>query len=235
MGAGTSVVEVIVKVPIKGSKNVLSKFTRDAPVDGQTVQEYFNSSIEPMLIANKMVFGGELLRVGVTLKGADHETEVHLLADEAKMYVDFGIVRAVFYVSTAPVVLLDADGEGSTGETSTKKIADVLVREKRTELPTWTHAGRPALTQLHAKLRSMLKEQGLGFEGATDLRAGAEWMLCLVEGLYKLSPFHGRLKNRGFGVPQLFSFSEGADDFKKKGKSNPHLTKDILQHVCVIL
>lgn len=147
------------------------------------------------------------------------------------MYVDMGLVRVVFYVSQT-VVNLDRE---SFGEGRQRNIADVLVREKRKELPTWCHAGRPALTQLHAHLRRLLEEKGLGFQGAVDLRAGAEWMLCLVEGLYRLSPFHGRLKSRGFGIPKLFAFSDGADDFKKKGKSNPLLTRDILQQVSVLV
>lgn len=214
-------VHVTIVMPSKGNKLLKSKFTKDPPASNHNVQEYFVDKLKPLL--NNADKVGALLRATVVvLQGGKDEIEVDELTDEAMLYVQMGISRATFYVE-------HADNGNDPGPS--QDVLGTLVREPMVELPTWSHAGRAAMTKLHVELRSMLKNDGLGFRGSVDLRIGGDWMLGLVESLYKLSPFHEKLKARGCAMPKRFAFSAGADDFKKKGKAVPTLTQEILQQV----
>lgn len=217
----SSPVHVSVKVPSRDNKILKCKFVRDSPPDGQTVKDYFTTAFEPFLDPQ---YHGLLYKVTVVIRGTDlMEVEVDKLNDEISVYLQMGLSRVTFYLS-APEI--------QWGAPPLANIQDVLVREKESFLPVWSHAGRPALTELHRSVREMLTKDHLGFRGSHDKKMGAEWMLALVEVLYKLSPFHGRLKARGYPVPNRFAFSEGSNDFKKKGKSCPNLTQALIEEVC---
>ena len=47
-------------------------------------------------------------------------------------------------------------------------IAEGLVRQSNRVLPEWSHAGRPAVTQLFETFRTKLDEDGLGFTAGDD-------------------------------------------------------------------
>lgn len=145
---------------------------------------------------------GELLRVAVVTKadGAD-EIDVDDLSDEANMYVQMGLKKVVFYVEQAASTELPAKAQHD--------FAAQFVRESHRELPLWTHAGRPALSKLHCELRELLLNEKLGFRGSADLKTGGEWLLELVNVLYRLSPYHDKLKARGHPVPKRFTNTQG--------------------------
>lgn len=99
-------------------------------------------------------------------------------------------------------------------------LATSLEQLSDTVLPTWSHAGRPALTTLFAQLRGKMEEDGLCFRSADETK-GREWMLGVMQVLYDLSTFHGKLAERSARMPARFEFSCGANDHVKKGKPAP--------------
>lgn len=216
-----SVVQMKVAIPCKGNKVVKNKFVRETPAEGVKVGSYFASSVASSLQSGDGA-AGALLRTCVVLRGGEEEIEVEP-ADEVLEYVKMGISKVIFYVEAAEV-------EASSA--STRQIADVLQRQRVQELPQWSHAGRPALTLLYAAIRRRLEAEKLGFSGAMDLKAGNDWMLMLADVLYELSPFHHKFQLRGHPIPKMFKFSEGANDYRKKRKSEPLLTQDVIEQVC---
>ncbi|KAL1521513.1 hypothetical protein AB1Y20_021173 [Prymnesium parvum] len=223
-------VQVSVIMPSKGNKLLKSKFCKECPAEGQTVKEFFEEKVRSFFLestssgAATPPFGGLLHATVVLRGGGNEEVEVSSMDDEAAMYLmyaDMCLSKAFFYVEQAdtPVVV----------SSTQKDLNHTLVRTAEVELPTWTHSGRPAMTQLHSELRHRLHKDGLGFKGSTGLRVGAEWMLELIESLYKTSPFHSKFKARGHAVPERFKFADGADDYKRKAKAAPTLTQEILR------
>lgn len=90
------------------------------------------------------------------------------------------------------------------------------------------------MTTLFATLRHFLLDDKLGFRGSVDLKISCEWMLTFVDVLCKLSPIHGNLRSRGFAFPKRLSFSDGADDYKKKGwavGTSSNAKKEFLEQV----
>ena len=77
------------------------------------------------------------------------------------------LARIEFTVSQAGV-------EPSPAEAT---IADSLVRKSNRVLPEWSHAGRPALTQLFETLRTKLNEDAWSF-AAADTCTCTETQLC---------------------------------------------------------
>lgn len=212
-------VHLSVMVNSKGSKVVKSKFTSKAPLPGVTVEEYHRTQVMPMI--NPKDVGG-LIQVCVIPRGASHEIEVENLDDLASMYADMGLVKVIFYHEQPDIM---------EGIPKSNDIASVLVREANLKMPMWSHSGRPALTQIYAELRRLMEKDGLGFKGAFDLKMGQQWLQDLTHLLYALSPFHTKLKLRRCAMPDVFAFSHGANDFKKKGKSEPNLTQELLREV----
>lgn len=217
-------VHVAVVMPAKGNKILKSKFVMESPLPGTTVQEYFDNVIRSMLPngSDGKPACGALISAGVITRRSSEEIEVSELNDECMLYVGLSLVKVVFYVETPDIDL---------PRPTARPVGEVLRPQPRLTLPTWTHAGRPALTKLFAELSGQLTQAGLGFYDSRDLKLGCEWMLELVRLLYKLSPFHKKLKDRGHPIPKAFQFSEGADDYKKKGKPTPMLTQDVLDQV----
>lgn len=193
-----------------------------------TVRQYFDEHVMSLLGDAKAACG-DLMRVALVPRGSNDEVLVETLDDEAMMYVDIGIAKAIFYVAQSDAWC------GTRAATEIRDVANVLVRERHLQLPTWAHAGRPAWSQLFAQLRDRFEKDGVGFNGAVDLKIGCEWMLSLVKVLYNISPFHGKMKSRGHPVPDALSFSGGSNDFKKKGKSEPTMTQEILREVSNIV
>lgn len=112
-----------------------------------TVLQYFED-----LLRSQLPTGadgcGELARVSVVLRGSNEEVDVDSLADECHVYLQLGLSKVFFYVE-------QASEHGSTSLYTHKASAfDCLVREPNLTLPTWMHAGRPALTKLFADLRA---------------------------------------------------------------------------------
>lgn len=212
-------VQVNVQVPSKGNKVLKSKFTYKAPDVGMAVKDYFSKIVRPMVEVNGSACG-DLVRVTIFLRGSTEEVEIDSLDDDASSYSDMGLTKTVFHVEQ-DVWPVPREMDVATG----------LVRERRLELPLWAHAGRPALTQLFSDFRQALQKDGLGFAGSADLKIGCEWMQNVTKVLYELSPFHSKLKSRGRAVPDAFAFSDGANNFKKKGKAEPQMTQDILRTV----
>lgn len=224
-------IHVSVVMPSKGNKILKSKFFKEAPKEHQSVHEYFREKLQPMVnIDPAESVCGDLLRATVMLRGGDEEIEVEELSDNALLYVQMGITRACFYVEQS-----DMQTHG-TKKNTVDLLTDVLVRQPTVELPMWSHAGRPAMTLLHGQLRELLSKDRLGFQGSMDLKSGGDWMIGVVECLYKLSPFHDKLKVRGHPVPKRFAFSAGADDFKRKSRAAPMLSQEILEQVnCIVI
>lgn len=211
-------------MPSKGNKVLKNKFAKELPGPNVSVFQYFQSKILPTLDTGVC---GSLVRAAVVLRGGgQEEIEVDELTDEAISYVTLGLSKVLFYVEQ-PDVLMTAE--------ATPNVNEALRRQTIYELPTWSHAGRPALTALFAKLRESMRKEGLSWRGSTDLKSGLEWMMGLVDVLYKLSPFHQKLKARGHTMPKIFAFSNGADDFKRKGKATPTLTQQLLAEVSLLL
>lgn len=196
---------------------------KDVPDDRQTVQDFFEAKLKPVMQTNGGIECGKLQRATVVLQGESGEIEVDELSDEAAMYLHMGLSKVLFYVEQAV---------SESCRASERNVGDALVRQEPQALPMWSHQGRPAVTALYKTLSDLLRKDGLGFAGSYDLRVGGEWMLALVEVLYRVSPFHEKMKLRGYGVPKVFQFSSGANDFKKKSKAAPILTQDFLQQVC---
>lgn len=213
-------VQLVVKVNSKGSKIIKSKFTCQSPASDATIYEYYRVQVLPMVNAKDV---GKLLQVCVIPRDCSHEVEVESLDDLAVMYASMGLTRVIFYHEQPDLFPHEWPHQ--------KDIADVLVRERNLELPMWAHAGRPALTQIFSELRSEMQREKLGFSGSADLKIGLEWMLSLTNVLYALSPFHSKMKSRGFTIPSTFAFSAGANDYKKKGRSEPIMTQDLLREV----
>mmetsp|Transcript_18162 Transcript_18162/g.45572 ORF Transcript_18162/g.45572 Transcript_18162/m.45572 type:complete len:285 (-) Transcript_18162:1339-2193(-) len=216
-------IQITVTVPSKGNKILKSKFFKEPPTEQQSVGRFFEERVRPILARDGIKFG-DLLRTGVIVRGGQEEVEVDDSNDDATMYLQLGLAKVIFYVEQSGDVL-------SATKQPAQSIDDVLIREPAVQLPTWFHAGRPALTTLFRDLRQHLERDRLGFKGSADLKKGADWMLGLVELLYKISPFHGKCKARGHPVPKRFSFSDGADDYRKKGRSAPLLTQSFLEQV----
>ena len=128
------------------------------------------------------------------------------------------LARIEFTVSQAGV-------EPSPAEAT---IADGLVRQSNRVLPEWSHAGRPAVTQLFEAFRTKLDEDGLGFASSDETKA-RDWMLALVQVLYDLSTFHAKLAERNARVPKRFDFSRGANNWQKKGQKEPKLTQALVE------
>lgn len=225
MGAVHSVaspVQLTVVVPSKGSKIVKSVFTTKSPAPQTSVKRYFKESVAPLLSAGSC---GALLRTAVTLRGSSEEVDIENLNDDVAMYTQMGLLKVVFY--TEQPDLIGADRMERT-------VFNSLVRERTLELPQWAHAGRPAVTQIFGILRRNMESEGLGFQGSADLKMGCEWMLGLSNILYRMSPFHGKLKARGCPIPDSFAFASGANDYKKKGKSEPLLTQELVREVTIL-
>lgn len=222
-------VQVSVVVPSKGNKVLKRKFVKEAPSMTVSVERFFEEHIRPNLPAptDGQACGG-VARVSVTLRGSDDEVDVDSVLDPVHMYTQMGLSKVVFYVEQAT---LNGDNNSSSfGNVQT--VFNSLVREPTVSLPTWMHAGRPALSKLFADLRQRFEQEKLGFAGAADLKLATEWMLMIVHVLYKLSPLHDKLKRRGHPVPIAFDFSKGANDYKQKGKAQPLLTQEFLRDVC---
>lgn len=213
-------VQLTVKVKNRGEKILRSKFTTRPPKDGDTVLDYYKEQVLAMVQPNSI---GALYQVCVIPRGGSHEVEVESLDDLASMYAEMGLTKAIFY-HEEPDVWEIASKEK-------RDISEVLVRERCLDLPMWTHAGRPALTKIFADLRGLMEKDRMGFKGSADLKSGLEWLLGITHVLYELSPFHAKLKMRGYPVPSIFAFSNGANDHKKKGKSEPQMTQELLREV----
>lgn len=207
-------------VPSKGDKVLKSRFVSEVPAPNLTIEEFYQLELRHLVPPEAC---GELQSVSVVLIGSPTEQVDVGLRDNAKMYVKLGLSRVIFKAEQAGMV--------PAHRAASRDIADVLVRQRDLELPMWSHSGRPSLTQLFSELRRILQKDGMGFKGSVDLKMGSEWMLSLCQILYKLSPFHSKLKSRGCSVPDVFSFSKGANDFKKKGKSEPLLNQELLREV----
>lgn len=214
-------VQIAVLMPSKGNKPLKNKFTNSAPSNGSTVKQYFEAVVLPLLEDRSLC--GDLIKTGVVLRGSSCEVEVDSLDDDAAMYADMGLTKAIFYVEQPDVFFARAP--------DARDVANVLVRERILQLPAWGHTGRPALSELFGELRKKFEQDGVGFSGSAGLKTGCEWMQALVKILYKISPFHAKFKARGHPIPDIFSFSAGADDYKKKGRSEPMMTQEVLQEV----
>ncbi|KAL1519400.1 hypothetical protein AB1Y20_022925 [Prymnesium parvum] len=213
-------VHLLLVVPSKGNKVLKSKFLKDARTSGLSIRQFFVQTVVPLL-SDAPEKCGELLRVAVVTH-ADSTTEIEVddLSDEANVYVQMGLKKVIFYVEQAAVA--------SAARTQHEFVAQ-FARQTNVEVPCWMHAGRPALTKLHAQLRQKLLDEKLGFKGAADLKIGGEWLLDLVTALYRLSPYHDKLRARSCPVPKRFAFSSGAHDYKKKGKAAPVLKQEFLE------
>lgn len=226
MGASLgSPVQVNVVVRSLGNKLLKCKLVqvcdKSTPLRLHSIGQYFKQHVLPTLQdpASKC---GDLLQVMVILRERADEVEVGSLEDSALMYAQMGLNKVTFYVEQ-PDVLPVSRPE--------RDVVSSLVRERQVELPTWVHADRPALSHLFSSVRERMNKDAVGFTGALDLKMGCEWMLSLTHVLYKLSPFHAKLKMRNCPMPAVFSFSSGADDFKKKGRSEPLMTQELLEEV----
>lgn len=217
--------QLTVVMPSKGNKVIKNKFVREAPAAEVKLGEYFESAVRPTLgvDAYGLSLVGDVQRVCVVIRGSTDEIEVDSM-DDVVLYTEMALVKVVFYVEQVNSIPA-ATRQGV-------HLNEILVRQPALSLPEWMHAGRPAMTHLFSSLKSMMEKDKVGFKGSVDLKLGCEWMLNIASVLYKLSPFHLKFKNRGYPIPKKFGFSDGADDFKKKGRAPPLLTQSFLEQVC---
>lgn len=238
MGAHHSVsdfpVQVSIVIPSRGGKaNGKHKFIRQKPPEGTTVSEFYEKYLREAASLDPKAYGGLLCATAV-VRGCDDEVEVDRLSDDVSLYLQLGLVKAFFYVEQGSGEEGGGSSAGPEVRVQERSVSDVLVRQLNLELPEWTNAARPAHTVVFNKLRAMFAAEKLGFSGSADKRIGEDWMKGLTDVLYKLSPFHAKLKARKHPIPEVFAFSEGADDYKKKGRAAPQLTQELLQQVSCI-
>ena len=147
------------------------------------------------------------------------EIEVSGFYDEVSDYTAMQLKQFIFHVDQ-PFT--------ARAQEELAPIGAQLKRTSHLELPAWSHAGRPALTNLFQHIRDDLAHGKLGFVGSTGARVGIDWMKSLTQLLYDISTFHDNFKTRGFKIPDRFAFSKGANDCSKKGKTGPKLTQLII-------
>lgn len=122
-------VQVTVTVACKGNKVLKSCSFKDPPEEGQTVGNFFEERVLPLLMCDSIHFG-TLIRTGVVLRGGQEEVEVDDRSYDAQMYVQLALAKPILYIVPAEDSIFSADTQKHV-----RRFDKLLVREPSVQLP----------------------------------------------------------------------------------------------------
>eukprot|EP00327_Prymnesium_parvum_P001477 CAMPEP_0182836060 /NCGR_PEP_ID=MMETSP0006_2-20121128/21874_1 /TAXON_ID=97485 /ORGANISM="Prymnesium parvum, Strain Texoma1" /LENGTH=173 /DNA_ID=CAMNT_0024964603 /DNA_START=30 /DNA_END=548 /DNA_ORIENTATION=+ len=141
---------------------------KDVPDDRQTVQDFFEAKLKPVMQTNGGIECGKLQRATVVLQGESGEIEVDELSDEAAsaaMYLHMGLSKVIFYVEQAV---------SESCRASERNVGDALVRQEPQALPIGrTKEGQRSQHSTSKTLSDLLRKGADGTAGCCSSASSA--------------------------------------------------------------
>jgi hypothetical protein len=104
----------------------------------------------------------------------------------------------------------------------TLSLMDLVRMPVLPSIPVWSDDGHPAYNKVYKDLTGMLVADGV--KGFKNPSSGKIFLVKTVKLLFSLSTHWEALSHRGCPLPECLAFSQGANDFNRKGQKVTRVT-----------